>query len=136
MQKSSSTPSGAVFYYDIHPEEVKEIQKAISKNRSIKPLVVTSELGYPILKAGIDKILSREIDMVKVKNRWFGGTIMCTGLMTVEDIISGVKEHIVGENPDLIIVPSTPFDVNGRDMAGRSLYDIEDAVNIKTIVIY
>lgn len=133
--KKANQPSGAVFYCDIHPQTILDIDRAVRKYKSKKPAVLTSELGYPIIKMGIEKLSETPSEIIAVKNRWFGGSIMCAGLLTVEDIISTASEYMKKASPDLILVPSAPFDAEGRDLSGKSFYDIEQALCVSVVVI-
>jgi len=135
IKKKPGVSPGAVFYYDINPDDVFDIGRAISKAKSENPLVITSELGYEIVKLGIEKLLNVNIDIWGIHNNWFGGTIMCTGLLTVPDMINGIKSRIEQKKPDLIIIPSLPFDINGKDLSGHYFSEIENAFGIKTVVI-
>jgi len=135
IQKGKGISSGAVFYYDIHPDIPKSIIQSIRRYNSKKPVIITSELGLPIIKLSAEKFIG-DIDIIAVKNNWFGGSIMCTGLLTVGDIIHSLWEWCKNaDKPDLIILPESPFDMEGKDLCGRSCYEIEESLGIKTIVI-
>lgn len=133
LKKEKNTPSGGVFYYDIHPDSIYDIEKAVNRNKSKKPLIVTSELACNIICMGVEKLLAEPVDIYKVPNRWFGGSIMCTGLLTVEDIILFLSEQIK-EKYDLIILPPAPFDTRGRDICGHNYSEIEEKLKIKTVI--
>lgn len=133
MRKKAGTSPGAVFYYDIRPDSLTEIDNTVKKHKSKKPLVITSELGYPIVKLGLEKFLIKDIELLKVKNRWFGGSIMCAGLLTVHDIIYEISEQ--NEKWDLIIVPSISFDIYGKDLSGHGFYEIEEKLGIKVCAV-
>jgi len=132
--KQLDTPSGAVFYYDIHHDTIIHIEKAIIKNRSRRPLVVTSDLAFPVMTMALEVLKKYNTDICAVKNGWFGGTIMCAGLMTVKDIIEGVSFHTLHEKPDLIILPPAPFDIKGKDLRGKSFYEVEEALKVRTVL--
>lgn len=136
IMKKPNTASGLVFYYDIHPDTVVDIEKAVRKARSKTPLVITSELGYPILKLGLEALSSTNIDILPVDSKWFGGSIMCTGLLTSADIIQKVSEYTKEKDCDLLIVPALPFDQSGKDLSGRSFDDIENTLGIKTVMAW
>lgn len=134
IEKNAGIPSGAVFYYDIHPDTVYNIEKAVTRNKSHNPLIITSELAYNVIKLGIEKLLDKHMDICAAANKWFGGTIMCAGLLTVEDIINGVSACTGDNKYDLIVLPPLPFDVNGRDISGHYFYEVEDILGIRTVI--
>jgi NifB/MoaA-like Fe-S oxidoreductase len=120
---------GITFLYDIDPDCIYALKKAAM--RSAGPLVMTSELALPLIKASL---ASERLDVpaVMVKNRFFGGTIACAGLMTVVDIIRAIPED--GRFRE-ILLPSAPFDGHGRDLTGSSWLDIEEHTGLKVSVI-
>lgn len=134
IRKQPGTSSGAIFYYDVNPDSIYSIESAVRRCRSNSPLVVTSRLGFNPIKLGIEKLLGMDMDICVIENNWFGGSIMCTGLLVAEDIIDGLMKYKLNKKPDLIILPPLPFDMNGRDLSGRYYYEIEEAVNVKTVI--
>jgi NifB/MoaA-like Fe-S oxidoreductase len=134
IEKNADTSSGAVFYYDIHPDTIYSIDTAVQRYRAKTPLVVTSLLGLGIIKLGAQRLLSRGIHICAIENKWFGGSIMCAGLLTVGDIINGIAGDVKNYKPDLIILPPSPFDLNGRDLSGRYFHEIEEAVGVRTVI--
>jgi hypothetical protein len=74
--------------------------------------------------------------VVTVPNRFFGGSIMAAGLLTVEDIVAAGTAALAERaadgdpRPALIIVPGLPFDDRGRDLVGRSYLEISDALSV------
>jgi Protein of unknown function (DUF512)./Radical SAM superfamily. len=135
IKKNSSKSPGAVFYYDIDPYAIYGIERAIIKYRSKQPAIVTSKLGFPLISMGIQKLMGNSSNIISIENKWFGGSIMCSGLLTVEDIVNGVLEENGKKAIDLIIVPPAPFDINGRDLQGRHYTEIEEKTGIRTVVV-
>jgi MoaA/NifB/PqqE/SkfB family radical SAM enzyme len=134
LDKPGKTSAGAVFYYDLHPQDISAINETVKRYRSQSPIVVTSRLGYPLLKMGMEKMGMGLIPVCAVDNNYFGGTIMCTGLLTAEDIIMGIRAQIEKNCSDLIILPCAPFDTNGRDLSGHYYYEIEDALGVRSVI--
>lgn len=134
LKKRMGEPSGMVFYYDIHPDTIYEIQHLAGKYRSKKPLLAVSELGYPIIDLSIEKFGLQDIKIMKVENRTFGGTIKCAGLLTADDIIYEASSHEGLKTADLLIVPSIAFDARGRDLLGNSFYKMEETLGIRTVL--
>lgn len=125
IAKDKQQSSGLVFDYDIDPCTVKEIYRAVRRRRADHTVLIVSELGYPALKMGLEKMWddSWEINLLMAKNNFFGGSIGCAGLLTVEDMM----EVVVGcrDKTDLIIIPSIAFDKRGRDLTGRSYLQLK-----------
>ncbi|MFZ5634480.1 MAG: DUF512 domain-containing protein [Bacillota bacterium] len=122
--KEKGRPSGLVFDFDLDPATIREILRAVRRRRANSPLLLTSELGYPAMKLGLQKLSgeSPAIRAVAVKNRFFGGSIGCAGLLTVADMLEAAAKYAAGT--DLVIVPAIAFDIRGRDITGRSCLDL------------
>ncbi|MFZ5647738.1 MAG: DUF512 domain-containing protein, partial [Bacillota bacterium] len=80
---------------------------------------------YPAIKMGMEKLGADTppILPVAVKNRFFGGTIGCAGLLTVEDMMETVKEY--RDKADLFLIPGIAFDNRGKDITGLSYLDLK-----------
>lgn len=134
LKKQKNTSSGLIMLYDIDPELPHQIQKAVKRNDGSNVLFITSELGFPILEEAFKKSdFPFSYGIIPAENQFFGGTIQCGGLLTVEDIIKVIRRYLDGkESPDLILLPPNMFDSNGKDLLGRSIKEIEREFNIKT----
>ena len=83
-------------------------------------LWLTSEAAYPVLQKMVDAHCSRFPNvhfLAPVRNRTYGGNIICSGLLMVEDLVRAGKEALE-QRPDteLLLVPKTPFDSLHRDL--------------------
>ena len=83
-------------------------------------LWLTSEAAYPVLQKMIDAHCSRFPNvhfLAPARNRTYGGNIICSGLLMVEDLVRAGKEALE-QRPDteLLLVPKTPFDSLHRDL--------------------
>ncbi|MCL6612704.1 MAG: DUF512 domain-containing protein [Peptococcaceae bacterium] len=125
--KENGRPSGLVFDYDIDPAAVEKIAAAARRKGAREALLLTSELGYPAVKMGLERFSagSPAVRIAAVKNRFFGGSIGCAGLLTVADMRDALIEY--GTGADLVIVPGIAFDARGRDIAGRSCHELRVA---------
>ncbi len=125
--KEKGGSSGLVLDYDMDPAAVEGIVRAAVRRRARRTLLLASEMGYPVVKMALEKVAGGRpaVHAVPVKNRFFGGSIGCAGLLTVDDMLDVVEEW--RGRTDLIIVPGIAFDARGRDMAGRSFLDLEIA---------
>lgn len=72
---------------------------------------VTGELAYPLVRLYLDWLeRSRgvRVDLVRVRNRFFGNRVTVAGLVTGEDLVRGVKECRVDRG--VILIPSVMLD--------------------------
>ncbi|MFZ5597063.1 MAG: DUF512 domain-containing protein [Bacillota bacterium] len=125
LAKEKGHSSGLVFDYDIDPRMVKDIIRAVRRRGAGEAVLAASELGYDALRLGLEKFAPGDagITPVKVKNRFFGGSIGCAGLLTVGDIRSCLAEY--AGRADLFIIPGIMFDARGRDITGCSYLDLK-----------
>lgn len=130
--KKKGQPSGLVFNYDIDPEQMADVFRAVSRSKACRPAVVTGEMAYPRIKRYLEERCGA-VEVIKSSNRFFGGNIGCAGLMVVGDIINSLEESPV--RADFILVPSVAFDHRGYDLTGRSYREIEETTGIKVQVI-
>ncbi len=131
LKKEPKAPSGMVFRYDIHPDTIIGIERGILRNRSRSCLILTSELAYNVLSLCIEK--NSEVELEAVKNRYFGGNIMCAGLLTISDIEAHMSDRPL--KPEVLILPEIMFDSTGRDLLGRHFSELEEEFEIIVEVI-
>ncbi|OPZ93408.1 MAG: molybdenum cofactor biosynthesis protein A [Firmicutes bacterium ADurb.Bin419] len=127
LKKEKNLSPGFIMLYDVDPDEAGRISRLVQRYNADNVLFVTSELAYGVIE-GLFEIsgFTFNYDIVEAKNAFFGGTIKCAGLLTVQDIIDRVKEYVVEKGkPDLIVLPPVMFDFRGRDLLGRSIGEIE-----------
>jgi NifB/MoaA-like Fe-S oxidoreductase len=131
VDKPEKDASGMVFNYDIHPETIDEIERAILRNRGSRCLIITSELAYGILNCCI--MQNDRVKIEAVKNNYFGGNIMCAGLLTLSDIEAHLGSRV--HRAEVIMLPGIMFDSSGRDLLGRHFKEMEQGLGIKVEVI-
>jgi|LSQX01.3.fsa_nt_gb wyosine [tRNA(Phe)-imidazoG37] synthetase (radical SAM superfamily) len=131
LKKNKNSSPGFVVLYDINPDMSINISRLVSRYKADNVMFVTSELAYGILKGFFEMSdFSFRYEILKAENRFFGGTIKCAGLLTVDDIIHTLSDHLREvQKPDLILLPPIMFD-QGRDLMGRTIRDIENAFGI------
>lgn len=131
VEKQKKTASGMVFSYDIHPETVKDIERVLNRYKRKQCLVLTSELAYETLAKCVQ--ISGNVRLEAVKNNFFGGNIICAGLLTVKDI----EQHLDKSSvlPEVLLLPAIIFDTAGRDLLGRHFKEIEEGLGIIVEVI-
>lgn len=131
VEKPAKSPSGLVFNYDIHPDTINAVERGILRNRGKSRLILTSELAYDILAACVGREEGVEIEAAR--NRFFGGNIMCAGLLTLSDIELHVAER--SRKPEVLFLPGIMFDSSGRDLLGKQYKETEGNLGIKVEVI-
>lgn len=106
--------------------------------------IVTGELAYDELLEASNKIKKKnskiQLDVYKIKNKYFGETITVAGLLTGTDIIDQMKDII---NSKYLILSNNMFR-KGYELADSNeqimlddikIKDIELALNVKVIVV-
>lgn len=134
IEKSANLSSGAVFYYDMDPETIYSIENSAIKYRAQSPAAVTSRLALNTLSMAMKKLVKNPVDIVCAESRYFGGSIMCCGLLTVTDMVEALQDAVKNRRVDLIILPPAPFDANGKDLSGKYYSEIEETLGIKTVI--
>lgn len=131
IDKNKNSRSGLVFNYDIDPEAEARMKRKIEKFSSKKCLLLVSKLGYGI----ISKVLeSSEIVKIEVvANSYFGGNIMCAGLLVLEDIEDTLRAQYT--LPQVVFLPQVMFDEKGRDLVGRHYIELEEKFDIEIVVL-
>ena len=70
------------------------------KENEERVTVVCGELPYAYIKMMADKLMNdhphKEINVIPVKNRFFGESITVTGLLTGQDIVNALKDTNLG----------------------------------------
>ncbi|SMB91069.1 Radical SAM superfamily enzyme, MoaA/NifB/PqqE/SkfB family [Thermanaeromonas toyohensis ToBE] len=111
--------SGVVMEWDGDPEVLKAIHRSCLRHQARKAVVFTSELAHRVME-GMVSALPGVAKVIPVRNRFFGGSIACAGLLTVEDFLASWEElRKKGEDPDLLLLPGRAFDFRGRDLVER-----------------
>ncbi len=100
-------------------------------------LFLSSFLMKPLLEQLLKEspyLKSNNIKIGVPQNRFFGGNIRMGDLLVVQDYIDYIKDYkrSSGINPDLVIIPSSPFNLSGwgRDLTGRVYLDIERVTGV------
>ncbi|MGE5560495.1 MAG: DUF512 domain-containing protein [Chloroflexota bacterium] len=121
---------GVVLDYDIDPHQVERAVQLIERTRG-ETWVLTGALAAPLVEMALREWLpGAPWRVITVPNRFFGGSIMAAGLLTVADVITAGEAAMAaadaagGARPGLIIIPGLPFDERGHDLVGRSYFDI------------
>ncbi len=101
-------------------------------------LLLTSVSAYPYLKKITSEAEKKyglsDMDVVAVKNEFFGETVTVAGLLTAKDIISTIKRESKNKKYEQVIVPEVMFNFGGYTLDGFSLQRIRKntGFNIRT----
>jgi MoaA/NifB/PqqE/SkfB family radical SAM enzyme len=133
LRKQKNSSPGFVVLFDVDPDIADQMKKVVSRNASDNVLFITSELALNILEQNFKSAgFNFNYNIISAKNLFFGGTIKCAGLLTIQDILDACTEYLkTNPRPELIIVPPIMFDFKRKDLVGRSLNEIEEVLKIK-----
>lgn len=132
LEKGRNCSPGFVLMYDIDPGVNGQVLTAVRRHQATNVLFITSELAGEVLSSLFEKEnFAFNYKILRAANAFFGGTIKCAGLLTVQDILDAAGEYLKeNEKPDLIILPPIMFDHTGRDITGRNIKEAEDCLKI------
>jgi NifB/MoaA-like Fe-S oxidoreductase len=129
--KNKNSSAGLVFNYDIDPAAAARMKSKLEKFHSKECLMLVSTLGYGIISKVIEVNESLKIEIVS--NSYFGGNIMCAGLLVLEDIEEALRaQHKL---PQVVFLPQVMFDEKGRDLIGRHYIELEQEFDIEVVVL-
>jgi hypothetical protein len=97
-----------------------------------KVLWLTSEAAYGRISSALGEhggAVQNSHQAFVAKNKTYGGNIIVSGLLMVDDFI-GAGKAALGERPDteLVLVPKEPFDQLYRDLKGNPAYRIAEEI--------
>ncbi len=127
-----SAREGLIMDYDLDPDDIQDIQDAIEAYGAKRPLIVTSVRAKPLLNWGLSAGGQQAL-LLGVKPDFFGGSIACTGLLTLGDIRQQLREAVIGH--DLVLLPPKPFDAWGRDLLGEPYHVLESQLGIPCRIV-
>jgi len=107
-------------------------------SKTKKKLFLCSESAKDYLPLIFEKTKIKNYDIKAVKSRVFGGNVDCSGLLLVEDYIFAIEEYCEKRQnnpPELIILPSSSFDVNGEDLSMVSYKKIKEKYKVEVILV-
>jgi len=82
-------------------------EPAANKAYRGKILAVTGRMAYPELMHAVKSFgLEGRISVVQVRNRFFGDTVTCAGLLTGQDMLKTILELKKAEKYECILIPS------------------------------
>ncbi|MCK8824134.1 DUF512 domain-containing protein [Fuchsiella alkaliacetigena] len=139
LRKSIGDKSGVVLDYDIDLARLEKIKAKVEQAAAERVVILTSLLGQRVIKLALEELmpdLFSKIDILLVKNRFFGGNIMAAGLLVVSDFLTAIEKHKAKlKEVDLVLIPQTPFNKWGNDLTGSSYEEIESRLEAPLVVL-
>jgi len=130
LNKDKGQRSGLVMDYDLDPVIIDKLIKIIKNCEKSNIILITSKMAKEMLEFLNNNQLKeifpeKKIKVLEVKNKFFGGSIVTAGLLTVNDIRSELEKYKLKrlEN-SLIILPSIMFDDYEKDLRGQDFNKI------------
>lgn len=118
------------FFYHIFDKNKKNLPEKLLKKRKVT--VICGEIAEKYLQepvATMNKIENLEVNLVAIKNEFFGKGITVTGLITAEDIIKQLSGKDLGDElilPSVMLKSDEPIFLDGH-----TIQDVEKSLNIK-----
>ncbi|MDI3546839.1 MAG: hypothetical protein PWR10_491 [Halanaerobiales bacterium] len=123
LQKKKGEKPGVVLDYDLDPAVIESLKFLLTRTQAGRIAVITSVLARRMMKIVVDELKryfpEKRIDLVPVKNEFFGGSIISAGLLVNQDIRRAFRKKN-GNHYDLIILPGIIYDIFGNDLIGES----------------
>ncbi|MFW6264764.1 MAG: DUF512 domain-containing protein [Bacillota bacterium] len=141
LKKKAGERSGIIVDYDMDIRTIERLTSLLINNKARKIALVTSVLGKGVIKAFIsyfykkyrDIFYNKQIDLVVVENRYFGGSIASAGLLVNNDIINSIKKN--GKKYELIVLPGIIYDIFGNDLTGKGYEEIEKSLGFSVEIV-
>ncbi|MEA3493915.1 MAG: radical SAM protein [Candidatus Margulisiibacteriota bacterium] len=122
-------------------DDIIDIKRFANIHRAKRVLVLTSARAYFLIKYKMEKLKlfkssNARIKLAIAENKMYGGNTKCANLLVVDDYIHAVKKHKKEFKPDLVVIPSSPFNAWERDVVGRVNLDIERETKVPVEFVY
>lgn len=123
------------FYDALDTYKIKGLKKLFMKN--VKLTLVTGRLAYPYMKEYADKVMAEypkvKIQVVAIRNDFFGEMITVAGLLTGQDILKQLKE--LGHY-DTILLPQCVLKADDPIfLDDMKLSELESALQVKAKIV-
>ncbi len=128
-------PHGLVVAPSLSRGDAGALAVAIENAGASRPWLVTSPLMAAQARVFARRWLPEHADAlhhVVARNDYLGGNIQVLDMATVDDIHRAVcrEKERTGTEPDLLLVPGTGFNRQGRDVAGRHWADLRRTLGV------
>ena len=104
------------------------------QSKKTKIVLVTGELAAPILKdlaIELNKKKQLEVSVKAIENRFFGGGINVSGLLTGKDIVHGLKDH---SSFDVVVLPPNCVNSEGLTLDDMDVESMSHKISKPVVV--
>ena len=131
--KGEGESPGFVLYMDMDPLRAEKFLGLLDRYKDREVLVLTSRLGLPLVKDLVEKAFPgrKNVSVIAVKNNFFGGSIMSSGLLVAQDFIDTLVR--LKKTYHLAVIPGEPFDFQGKDLTGKSFLEIQEETGLPVV---
>ncbi|MFW5719114.1 MAG: DUF512 domain-containing protein [Halanaerobium sp.] len=138
IEKKENKDSGLIMSYDLNLQEKQALEAYAAesyKNKKGATVILASEAGYSLLKNLLRKYLAAnsKLKLLKVKNKFFGASIIAAGLLTNFDLIKSLNQ--IESKIEKIILPEIIYDYYGNDLLGYHYSELEERFKAEIILI-
>ncbi|MBR0277811.1 MAG: DUF512 domain-containing protein [Clostridia bacterium] len=96
-----------------------------------KKTIATGVSAAPFIKSLVNSVTDN-VDVVAIKNTFFGETITVAGLTTAEDLISQLKGKNLG---DELLIPSVMLNYDKLFLDNKTVKDVENMLGVKVVTV-
>ncbi|ADO77745.1 DUF512 domain-containing protein [Halanaerobium praevalens] len=138
--KEKEQSSGLIMSYDLSLTKKRKleayIKESYKKAQNKATVILTSVLAYDFIREFLAKYLNSNynLDLIKAKNNFFGGSIVAAGLLCNQDLIQNIKTSSK-QKIERIILPQIIYDYYGNDLLGEHYNQLEDYFKAEVILI-
>jgi NifB/MoaA-like Fe-S oxidoreductase len=139
IKKEENTSSGLIMSYDLSLNQINELKAYAEASKKDKKnnetFIISSQLAYLFFKKMLNPYLNSNynLKLIKVKNYFFGGSIVAAGLLCNQDLINTIEAENL--EVDRILLPEIIYDYYGNDLLGAHYSELEDYFKAEVILI-
>jgi sulfatase maturation enzyme AslB (radical SAM superfamily) len=139
IEKEEGISSGLIMSYDLSLNQINKLKAYAEASKKDKKnhetLIISSQFAYSFLKKMLAPYLNSNynLNLLKAKNYFFGGSIAAAGLLCNQDLIKIIKKSDL--KVDRIILPEIIYDYYGNDLLGKHYSELEDNFKAEVILI-
>lgn len=131
-------PFGLVAAPSLGPRDALELGRIIEEAESLRPIVISSPLMVGAAQDLVRRYLPRWDERVRwviAQNDYLGGNIRILDMATVGDLVRSLTQGRpdAQAHSDLIVVPSSGFNSQGRDIVGRHWSDLGSQFEVAVV---
>ena len=139
LSKDKNKSSGLIMSYDLSLDQKRKLEAYARASKSEKgnhlTVILCSELAYTFFKNFMQSYLNSNcnLELMQIKNEFFGGSIIAAGLLTNQDLIKSLKS--LDKRIERIILPGIIYDYYGNDLLGQHYSQLETDFEAEVILI-